>query len=218
MTWWYKEPGHLQQWYSLCWTESIRSPRMLKVPLPDASKSWCPDSHHQPTFVNFANCLLVLSTYICRKLITTFCCLQNHTYQGWGTRTRSTRVLNFWYSYCTLTRELQSDSTRTCTRTRGQVLRYSCKYWHEYWYSMVHLRCKGENHHICEINSMTYHTGKFQIDLFCYNLNIWYMGCDYKFHRFFQFYYHWKINWITIIMSMFIFVIHPSPVSHSTFG
>ena len=135
-----------------------------------------------------------------------------------GTRTRSTRVLNFWYLYCTRTHELQSDSTRTCACTRGQVLRYSCEYWHEYWYSLVHLRCKGENHHICEINSMTYHTGKFQIDLFCYNLNMWYMGCDYKFHRFFQFYHHWKINWITFIMSMFIFVIHPSPVSHSTFG
>ena len=46
-------------------------------------------------------------------------------------------VLNFWYSYCTRTRELQSNSTRTCTR--GQVLRYSYEYWHEYWYSMVHL-------------------------------------------------------------------------------
>ena len=37
-----------------------------------------------------------------------------------GTRTRSTRVLNFLYSYCTRTHELQSNSTRTCTR--GQVL------------------------------------------------------------------------------------------------
>ena len=53
--------------------------------------------------------------------------------------TRSTRVLNFWYSYCTRTRELQSNSTRTCTCTCGQVLRYSYEYWHEYWYSMVHL-------------------------------------------------------------------------------
>ena len=26
------------------------------------------------------------------------------------------------------------------------------------------------------------------------------MGCDYKFHIFFQSYHHWKINWITIIM------------------
>ena len=47
-----------------------------------------------------------------------------------GTRTRSTRVLNFWYSYCTPTRENQSDSTRTCTR--GKVLRYSYEYLHEY--------------------------------------------------------------------------------------
>ena len=66
--------------------------------------------------------------------------------QGWGTRTRSTRVLNFWYSYCTRTREFQSDNTRTCTR--GQVLRYSYEYWHEYWYSMIHLWCKCENHHL----------------------------------------------------------------------
>ena len=35
--------------------------------------------------------------------------------------THSTRVLNFWYSYFTRTREFQSNSTRT----RGQVLRYS---------------------------------------------------------------------------------------------
>ena len=95
-----------------------------------------------------------------------------------GTRTHSTRVLNFWYSHCTNTREFQNDSTRTCTS--WQVLRYSYEYWHEYWYSMVHLQCKCENHHTCEINSMTYHKGKFQIVLFCYNLNIWYMGCDYE--------------------------------------
>ena len=59
---------------------------------------------------------------------------------------------------------------------------------------------------------------KFQLDLICYNLNISYMGCDYKFHTFFQFYHHWKINWITIFMFMFINVIRPSPVSHSTSG
>ena len=64
-------------------------------------------------------------------------------------------VLEYWIS-CTRTREFQSHSTRT----RGQVLRYSYEYWHEYWYSMVHLRCKGENHHTFEINSMTYHKGK----------------------------------------------------------
>ena len=27
---------------------------------------------------------------------------------------------------------------------------------------------------------------KFQIDLFCYDLNIWYMGCDCKFHNLFN--------------------------------
>ena len=68
-----------------------------------------------------------------------------------GTRTHSTRVLNFRYSYFTRTREFQSNSTRSCTRTRGQVLRYSYEYWHEYWYSMVHFQCEGENHHTCEI-------------------------------------------------------------------
>ena len=114
-----------------------------------------------------------------------------------STRTHSTRVLNFWYSYCTHTSEFQSHSTRT----RGPVLRYSYEYWHEYWYSMVHLRCKGENHHTFEINSIWLTIKvKFQIDLLCYNLNIWYMGCDYKFHTFFQFYHHWKINRITIFM------------------
>ena len=71
-------------------------------------------------------------------------------------RTHSTRVLNFLYSYCTRTREFQSHSTRT----RGQVLRYSYEYWHKYWYSKVHLRYKGENHHTFEINSITYHKGK----------------------------------------------------------
>ena len=130
-----------------------------------------------------------------------------------STRTRSTRVLNFWYSYFTRTREFQIDSIRTCTRTHGQVLRYSYEYWHEYWYSMVHLWCKGENHHTCEIDSLTYHKRKVPnlfILLLKYDLNIWYMGCDSKFHR--------KINWITIMMFMFIVVIRASPFSHSTSG
>ena len=138
-----------------------------------------------------------------------------------STRTRSTPVLNFWYSYCTRTHEFQSHSTRTCTRTRtrGQVLRYLYEYWHEYWYSMVHLRRKGEYHHTFETNTVWLTIKeKFQLDLICYNLNISYMGCDYKFHTFFQFFHHWKINWITIFMFMFIVVIRPSPVSHSTSG
>ena len=42
---------------------------------------------------------------------------------------------------------------------------------------------------------------------------IWYMGCDYKLHSFFQFYHHWKINWITIIMFMFFVVVNSSLVS-----
>ena len=50
------------------------------------------------------------------------------------------------------------------------VLRYSYEYWHEYWYLIVHLQCKHENHHTCEINSLTYHKGKVpEIDLFCYD-------------------------------------------------
>ena len=65
-----------------------------------------------------------------------------------GTRTRNTRVLNFLYSYCTRTREFQSNSTHACTRTRGQVLRYSYEYWHEYWYSKVHLM-------ICDVRVKT---------------------------------------------------------------
>ena len=137
-----------------------------------------------------------------------------------GTRTRSTRVMNFWYSYCTRTREFESNSTRTCTR--GQVLRYSYEYWHEYWYSMVHLMIcdvRVKNHHTCEINSLTYHEGKvphwFILLLW---LNIWHMGCDCKFHNFFQFYYHRKISWIIIMMFGFIVIIRPSPFSHLTSG
>ena len=75
--------------------------------------------------------------------------------QGWGTCTRysSTEFLVLvLYSYSWV----QSNSTHACTRTHGQVLRYS----YEYWYSMAHLRCKGENHHTCEINSMTYQKRK----------------------------------------------------------
>ena len=113
-----------------------------------------------------------------------------------GTRTRSTRVLNFWYSYCTRTHELQSNSTRTCTRTRGQVLRYSYEYWHEYWYSMVHLMIcdvRVKKHHTCQINNLTYHEGKFpNWFILLLWLNIWYMGCDCKFHNVFQFHYHRK--------------------------
>ena len=120
-----------------------------------------------------------------------------------GTRTHSTRVLNFWYSYCTRTCEFQSNNTCTCTRR--QVLRYSYEYWHEYWYSMVHLWCKGENHHTWnkQLNNLIYDT--------C-------MRCDCKFHNVFEFYHHWKMNWITIMMFMFIVVIRPSPFSHLTSG
>ena len=78
----------------------------------------------------------------------------------------------------------QSHSTRTCTH--GQVLRYSYEYWHEYWYSMVHLWCKGEKHTF-EINSMTYHKGNV--------------------HTFFQFYHHWKMTRIAIFIFMFTVVI-----------
>ena len=40
-------------------------------------------------------------------------------------------VLEYFISG-TRTHEFQSHSTRTCTRTRGQVLGYSYEYWHEY--------------------------------------------------------------------------------------
>ena len=50
-----------------------------------------------------------------------FFCTGMHQFRAgvlvFSTRTRSTRVLNFWYSYCT--REFQSHSTRTCTHNRG---------------------------------------------------------------------------------------------------
>ena len=79
------------------------------------------------------------------------------------------------------------SGTRTRTGTSTDIL----------WY----ISCKGENYHTCEINSLTYHEGKvpnwFILLLW---LNIWYMGCACKFHNVFQFYYHRKINWITIMM------------------
>ena len=76
-----------------------------------------------------------------------------------GNRARSTQVLNFWYSYFTRTCEFHIILVLV-TRTRGQVPRYTYEYWHAYWYSMVHLRCKGENNNACEINSLTCHKGK----------------------------------------------------------
>ena len=123
-----------------------------------------------------------------------------------GTRTHSTRVLNFWYSYCTRTREFQSHSTRICTRTRGQVLRYSYEYWHEYWYSMVHLRCKGVNHQTCEINSMTYHKGKVPNWLIYFAIiwiyDTWDVITNSK--PSFNFIIIAKINWITNFILSFI--------------
>ena len=97
------------------------------------------------------------------------------------------------------------SGTRTSTGMSTDIL----------WY----ISCKGKNHHTCEINSLTYHEGKvpnwFILLLW---LNIWYMGCDCKFHNAFQFYYHWKINWITIMKFWFIVVIRRSPFSHLTSG
>ena len=40
------------------------------------------------------------------------------------------------------------------------------------------------------------------------------MGCDYKFQSFSQFYHQQKVNWIIIMMFMFIVVIWLSPLSH----
>ena len=134
------------------------------------------------------------------------------------TRTRSSRVLDFWYPYSTRTREFQSNSTHTCSRTRGQVLQYS----HKYWLNTDILWC------ISDIRMKTIPPVKwivclsinetFHFDLFCYDLNIWYMGCDWKFHNFFKFYHHRKVNWINMMTFMFIIVIRPSPFSHSTSG
>ena len=117
-----------------------------------------------------------------------------------GTCTRSTRVLNFWYSSFTRTREFQSNST--FPRTRAQVLRYSNEYWHECLYSMVHLRCKGENHHACEINSLT---------LFCNDLNIWYKRCNSNFHSFIQFYHHRQLTEL-LLWCLWLFVQVHSPI------
>ena len=39
-----------------------------------------------------------------------------------GTRTRSTQVLDFWYSYLTHTCALHSNRASTCARIHGQVL------------------------------------------------------------------------------------------------
>ena len=97
------------------------------------------------------------------------------------------------------------SGTRTSTGMSTDIL----------WY----ISCKGKNHHTCEINSLTYHEGKVQNwFILLLWLNIWYMGCDCKFHNAFQFYYHRKINWITIMMFWFIVVIRRSPFSHLTSG
>ena len=76
------------------------------------------------------------------------------------------------------------------------VDKYSYEYWHEYWYSMVHLMIcdvRVKKHHTCQINSLTYHEGKFpNWFILLLWLNIWYMGCDCKFHNVFQFHYHRK--------------------------
>ena len=86
-------------------------------------------------------------------------CSSDRRYHGAGARAGILVLCTHTrYSYFTRTNEFQSNST--CTRTCEQVLRYSYSYWHEYWYSMVHLQCKGENYHTCEINSLTYHKGK----------------------------------------------------------
>ena len=143
-----------------------------------------------------------------------------HFWQGWGTCICSTQVLNFFYSFFTHTHEFQSNCTRTCTHTRGQVLGYFYGHWPEYWYSMGHWKYKDENHHTCETNSLTFDKGivpNWFILLWFEYMMHWYVGCDCKFHNFFKFYFHWKVNWI-MIKFMFIIVIRPSPFSHSTSG
>ena len=129
-----------------------------------------------------------------------------------STRTRCTRVLNFLYSYFTRTRKFQNNSTRTWTRTRGQVLMYSYEYWHEYWYSMVHLGCKSENHH----------TWNKQFDLpwirsckFIYFVMIWkYDTCDVisnSITSFNSIIIKKLTESLLIMMFMFIVLIRPSP-------
>ena len=106
-------------------------------------------------------------------------------------------ALEYWISG-TRTHEFQKysyswTSTRTSTGTSTDILWYICD---------VRVNTIIPLKQTVWLNIKE----KFQLDLICYNLNIWYMGCDYKFHTFFQFYHHWKINWITIFMFMFIVV------------
>ena len=79
-----------------------------------------------------------------------------------STHTRRTWVLNFWYSYFTRTREFQRNSTHTCTRTWGQILRHSSTSLciDILWYISCIWDYKDGNHHTCEINSLTFHKGK----------------------------------------------------------
>ena len=69
-------------------------------------------------------------------------------------------VLEYWIS-CTRT-VLILVSSKVIVLVLVLVLmgKYSYEYWQEYWYFMVHLQRKCENHHTCEINSMTYYKGK----------------------------------------------------------
>ena len=79
------------------------------------------------------------------------------THQSWGTRTRYS-YSQYWISG---TRTLLVlVSSKVIVLVLVLVGKYSYEYWHEYWYSMVHLQCKDENHNTYEINSLTCHKGK----------------------------------------------------------
>ena len=117
-----------------------------------------------------------------------------HTIQGWGTRTRYSYSQYLSTEFLVLV--LVSYKVIVLVLVLVLVDRYSYEYWHEYWYSMVHLMIcdiRVKKHHTCQINSLTYHEGKFpNWFILLLWLNIWYMGCDCKFHNVFQFHYHRK--------------------------
>ena len=145
--------------------------------------------------------------------------------QGWGTRTRYSRM-DFWYSYFTRTLLVLVDKfsgTRTSTGTSRptDILWYICD-----------LRVKT----IIPVKwtiSLTIKE-KFQIDLlspalsegknwvmewspsvrlFCYDLNKWYMRCDSKFHDFIPFYHQRTLTelllWCLCLLLSFVQVHSP---------
>ena len=125
--------------------------------------------------------------------------------QGWGTRTR------YSYSQCS------STEFNSCTRTllvlvSSKVIVLVPVIVLIDKYSGTHLSAGPSTDILCcicdirvktitPVKQFDFYMEKFQIDLFCYDMNIWYRGCDFIFHNFLKYYHHRKVNWINIMKS-----------------